>query len=339
MSIQDATLAKAESVYDESLTMIVGLGNMNCSASLEFTVSSPNGPIDTSEFTREPSFVYLYVECNPNIGHGTYWETPTKAYNYSYSSLVQICLNMTMLDNPYQDVYKANALKRKFEDLLKIFLFYDEHLRGSVSAFSLNQTSTPDNGIFYIFLSEVPAVEELWNAFIRQEYSGFSELFSLNIRPFSMSLRLDKIGDQYWWTYQISGFGKRFPVSFNKEYTVSMNEILGHVGAISSAPVASSSDIIIEVYPGNGNWTFIPLETMPEMTKTQDTPERITFQTDIAGSSYNDIKLRFKIIESGNDLTTIYVAAAILGALSCIIGYYFLRRRRISLQNIGCSYF
>ena len=137
MSVQNVTSVKAESVYEEYLTIDVGLlENMNCSAGLEFTVSSPNGPIDTSEFTSEPSFVYLYAE-------------------------------------------------------------------------------------------------------------------------------------------------------------------------------------------------FIPLETMPEMTKTQDTPERITFQTDIAGSSYNDIKLRFKIVNSGEDLTTMYAAATILGAFFCIAGFYLLRRRRL----------
>jgi len=237
-----------------------------------------------------------------------------------------------MLDNPVLDTSKADALKKKFEDLLKINLFYDEHLRDSFGQSSLIQSSPNVDVIYYNYLTEIPAVEELWNTFLRQEYPGFSELFSSNpnFRNEGIRLRLAKIGDQYWWTYRISGFGRSFPISFNKEYMVSVNEILGHFGTIRSAPGASSSDIIIEVYPGNGNWTFIPLETMPEMTKTLDTPEQITFQTDIAGSSYNDIKLRFKIIESGIDPMTIYaVQVIVLCAFFCIAGFYLLRRRRL----------
>ena len=320
MSVQNVTLVKAESVYEESLTLHVGLGNMNCIASLEFTVSSPNGPIDTAEFTSEPSFVSLYVYCDLNVVKETDWETPTTNYTFYYSTKVIICLNMTKLTDFNQGKFRADALKRKFEDLLKVLLFCDERL---------SQASLAGFGNYY-YLTEVPSVEKLWYAFLGQEYPGLSELFSLNpnIGTPYIWLRLDKIADQYRWTYQINGLGVRFPVSFNKEYTVSLNEILGHVGVISSAPRASVSNVTIQVFTGNGNWTFMSLGTTPEMSKTQDSPERITFKADITGNSYNDIKLRFKIVESGEDLTTMYVAATIFGALFCIAGFYLLRRRR-----------
>ena len=218
--------------------------------------------------------------------------------------------------------------------MLKINLFYDEHLRDSFGQSSLIQPPSSKNidVIFYNYLTEIPAVEELWNAFLRQEYPGFNELFSSNpsFRNEGIRLRLAKIGDQYWWTYQTSGFDRIFPISFNKEYTVSVNEMLGHFGNIDSVLGASSSDITIQVYPEIGNWTFIPLETMPEMTKTQDTPKQITFQTDIAGSSYSDIKLRFKVVGSGIDPMTIYaVQVTILCAFFCITGFYLLRRRKL----------
>ncbi|MBS7615142.1 hypothetical protein KEJ18_05365 [Candidatus Bathyarchaeota archaeon] len=198
------------------------------------------------------------------------------------------------------------------------------------SSLSLPPSSNNTGIIFYNYLTEIPAVEEFWNAFLRQEYPGFSEIFYSNPSnvPFGIRLRLEKIGDQYLWTYQIVCFGERFPISFNKEYVVSVNEMLGHVGAVDSAPEALSSNVVIQLFVGNGNWTFVPLETVPEMTKTVDTPEQITFQTDIAGSSYNDIKIRFKIFESSNDATTTYAASIVLGALFCITGILLLKRRK-----------
>jgi len=116
MSVQNVTLVKAESVYEESLELNVFLSDdMNCSTFLTFTVSSSNGPIGTSEFTSEPSFVYLYIECNPYVTNGVSWDTPTVPHNYSYSTHVEICLNGKMLDNPVLDTSKADALKKSLK--------------------------------------------------------------------------------------------------------------------------------------------------------------------------------------------------------------------------------
>ncbi|MEM2128984.1 MAG: hypothetical protein QXZ70_00140 [Candidatus Bathyarchaeia archaeon] len=308
-------------MYEESITITIGLTkNMNCSVYVTFTVSSLNGPFSISEFTSGPSFVSLYVYSDPHIIQEVYWETSTSIYTFHYPTKVIICLNMSKLTDFNQGKIKADALKRKVEDLLKIFLFLDEHL----SQFTIQGVA------YYYYLSEVPAVEKLWNTFLKQEYSGFSEPFSSNpsIGPSNMQLRIKKIDDQYLWTHQIVGFGMRFPISLNKEYVVSLNEVLGHVGAISSAPSALSSNIVIQVFAGNGNWTFAPLEVMPEMTKTVDTPKQITFQTDIAGSSYNDIKIWFKVIESSEDMTNMYLAAAISGILFCTAGIPLSKRRK-----------
>jgi hypothetical protein len=57
-------------------------------------------------------------------------------------------------------------------------------------------------------------------------------------------------------------------MSFDNEYVISLNEILGHVGAFNSAVGASASNIYIEVSTRDINWTFIPLEIMPKMSKT-----------------------------------------------------------------------
>jgi hypothetical protein len=321
MSVQNAVLAKAESVYDESLTMIVGLGNMNCSVGvILFSVSSSNGPLDTSEFASEPSFVSLTV----SSGYGMTIVHITEDQNVTFSTEVQIFLNRTRLSSEQQGKLIADALKRKIEDLLNIFLIYDK-VRSQIP-------STSDVTHHY-YISGVPVVEELRNIFQSQEFPGLSELFSsdLSIGNADVQLGLEKIGNSYRWSYRIIGGwgGILFQMSFDHEYTISLNEILSHVGVISSASTASASNIYIEVFTGNANWTFISLETVPEMSRTQDTSEQITFHADITNSSVDDIRLRFKIIESGNDLTTIYVAAAILGVLSCIIGFYFLRRRRV----------
>jgi len=321
LGISNAIVAKAESVYEESLTLYIGVTrDMYCIANIVFKVSSLNGPFSVIDFTGEFSFVNLYVECNPSIVK-LVLEGPTVIYTFNYSTMVKVCLNRTRLTGFAQGKIKADVLKRKFENLFDVFLFYEEN----ASQFLLTGI------VEYYYISEVPVVDKLWNAFLKQEYPGFSELFSanLNIRNMNIRLRLDKIGDQHLWLYEISGFGGRlFPISFNKEYTVSVNEILGHVGAIGSAPGASSSNIVISLHVGKGNYTFVPLETAPEMTKTLVTPEQIIYQTDIAGSSCNDIKIRFKIIESGDNATTVYVAAIILGAFSCITGIFLLRRHR-----------
>ena len=316
LSIQDATLAKAESVYDESLTMIVGLGNMNCSVLILFSVSSSNGPLVPSEFAFDPSFISLTIYSHWN------WVTEfidNLGKNVSYFTKMQILLNRTRLSDELQGKLAADALKEKLEDLFGSFFFLDE--------------GQSYDRVNYYYIGYFPLGEELWNIFQSQEFQGLSELFSSdldfrNANPVQLSL--DKIGDSYRWSYQINGFGRTlFQMSFDHEYTISLNEILSHVGVISSASTASASNIYIEVFTENANWTFIPLETVPEMSKTQDTSEQITFHADFTNSSVDDVRLRFKIIESGDDLTTIYVAVAILGVLSCIIGFYFLRRRRV----------
>ncbi|MEM2970650.1 MAG: hypothetical protein QXR63_06945, partial [Candidatus Bathyarchaeia archaeon] len=84
-----------------------------------FTVSSLNGPFSISEFTSGPSFVSLYVYSDPHIIQEVYWETSTSIYTFHYPTKVIICLNMSKL---------TDFLRRKVEDLLKIFLFLDEHL-------------------------------------------------------------------------------------------------------------------------------------------------------------------------------------------------------------------
>ena len=64
------------------------------------------------------------------------------------------------------------------------------------------------------------------------------------------------------------------------------------------------------------------------MIKTQDDPQQIIFNTDITGSRVTNVIIRFKIVKSGDDPTTMYAVAITLGAIFCTIGYYLLRKRR-----------
>jgi len=115
MSIQDATLAKAESVYEESLKLDIGVSeNMGCGVILELSVSTLNGPFDASEITSEPGFFSLIVLCYPNIVN-------FPQYNISFSADVQVYLNRTGLSDALQGKRMADDLKKKVEDLFNIF--------------------------------------------------------------------------------------------------------------------------------------------------------------------------------------------------------------------------
>jgi len=59
---------------------------------------------------------------------------------------------------------------------------------------------------YYLFISEVSVVEQFWDIFNMQSFSGVSELFALdsNNKPSDMELRLEKIGGSYMWIYKIT---------------------------------------------------------------------------------------------------------------------------------------
>jgi hypothetical protein len=145
-----------------------------------------------------------------------------------------------------------------------------------------------------------------------------------------MELRLEKIDGSYMWTYNIHfGFKGGFKAEFGQEYTISLNDMLGRSEDISSALGASASNITLEFWMGDENWTFVPLGIEPLMIKTQDDPQGIVFSTDIAGTRVTDIKIRFKILEKAENYLAMYAAVVLLGAFSCVIGSYLFRRRKL----------
>jgi hypothetical protein len=163
-------------------------------------------------------------------------------------------------------------------------------------------------------------------------FPGFSELFSsdANFGVQYMELRLEKIDGSFMWTYNIHfGFKEGFNTEFGQEYTLSLNDMLGRSEDIMSAVGASASNISVEFWMGDANWTFVPLGVEPIMIKTQDDPQRIVFSTDIVGTRVTDVKIRFKILEKPENYLAMYAAVVVLGAFSCIVGSYLLKRRKI----------
>jgi hypothetical protein len=321
INVQSTSLAKAESVYDESLELFFWVWKMNCSAGIKFTVSSPYGPFSTSEFTSESSFVSLYIDSW--LG---YILIPFEDYNVTYSTIVKISLNMTRLSDSVQRKVVADALRRKLENFFQVFLVYSKDLSGM--SFTVAE---------YDYISDVPITEKLWYEFLRRELPGLSQLFSTNVTSGNANIRLslEKIDDSFLWTYHIVGFGGiLFQVSWGQEYTVSLNEILSRTGIINSAPGAHASNIDVQVDVENSTFTFMPIGTEPAMSMTQDEPLQFTFSADVTGASFYDVSVRFKIIRSGADLT-MYAAAAVLGVFSSAVGYYLVKKRRIRSSRYG----
>jgi hypothetical protein len=327
-SVNGVPLAKADPVNDESLTLYVGFCNMNCSVLLSFILTSPFGPLDTFDFTGEPSFISLTVTCYPLLQHYSteIHLTPYDFVVYNVSSATEVVIYLDRSEQ--QGRSKADAFKEKIEELLNVYLVYDEILSSSLSSLGT---------VCYYYISQVPAIEDLWDAFQRQEFQGLSKLISsgLDCKNVQMTLSLEKRGSSYMWSYQIlDGWLKRFSVELEQEYTISLSEMLGHVGDIRSASEALASNLYFTI---NTNITLatqsrpcvlVPVETMPEMIATQDDLDRITFHADVTGVSIGDFMLRFKIVEKGYDLTTICAAALIIGASLIVVVFIIKRRRR-----------
>jgi hypothetical protein len=323
-SVNDVPLANADSVYNESLTLYVGFFNMSCSAFVWFNVTSTHGPFDTTEFTSEPSFVSLTVTCypSPRLSHFRKYITPSYwlDYNISLATEVVICLSRAQLLSEQQGRLKADAFKSKFEELFKVHLFYDD-VRSSSSL----------GTIYHYYITDIPVIENLWDAFQRQEFQGLSELITsgFDSKQMYITLSLEKHGSSYMWSYQMPYTSSLFKMELNQEYSISLNEIMGHVGDIRSAPEAYSSNIYLQAPTRIGNRTFIPLETVPSMSRTQDDSERVTFHVAITGDSVSDVIIRFKIVAAGYDLTMFCVAVVVVGALLCAVGFAAKRRRRL----------
>jgi hypothetical protein len=322
LCFQRTDLVKAETVYEESLTLNVGIYNtIKCSLFLELSVTTPKGPFDASEITSDPGFLFLYVYCLPSSGSAQE-SGGMPSYNITYRTDVQVYLNKTELSDTLHGFRMADTLKRNVEGLFSIFLTY-------VSGRSPNKILGAD---CYSFISNVSIVDQFWGIFKMYDFSGFSELFSsdINFGIQYMELRLEKIDGSYMWTYNIHfGFFNSTKIEFGQEYTLSLNEMLDRDEDISSATGASASNIYVDFSVEDANWTFVPLGIEPIMIKTQDDPQRIVFSTDIAGTRVTDVKIRFKILEKPENYLAMYVAVVVLGAFSCIVGSYLLKRRKI----------
>lgn len=321
--VQGSALTKAETVYEESLTLNVDIyTTMNGTLFPELTVTTPNGPFDASEITSDPGFLFFYVYCLPSSGSAQE-SGGMPSYNITYRTDVQVYLNKTRLSNTLHGFRMADTLKSNVESLFNIILTY---VSGRSPFTKILGTD------FYSFLSNVSIVDQFWSIFKMYDFPGFSELFSsdTNFWVQYMELRLEKIDGSYMWTYDIYlSWEELSRIEFGQEYTISLNDVLGRSEDISSAMGALASNISVNFIMGDANWTLVPLRIEPIMIKTQDDPQQITFSTDIAGSRVTDVKIRFKIIEKGEDYTTIYAAVVILGAFSCAVGFYLYRRRKL----------
>lgn len=318
-NVQDATLVKASSVYDESLEIDVSIDNNASVMFLWLTVSSPDGPFIASKFTSELSFNSLNIE-----SHNYLESVQVGDLVINYTTRIQISLNMTSLADSTQRKVVADALKRKLEDYFQIFLIY----------IGLSQTTY--NGIDeYNYVSDVPITDKLRFEFSRQEFSGMSQLLSSNLAAGYADVRLglEKIDGSFLWTYQVIGFGgTSFHINIGQEYTVSLNEILNRTGTINSAAGVHSSSVYFRIYSMNDDFTVMPLGTEPEMSITHE-QSYYSFYTDITGESFYDVRLRFKVVQGADP--TIYVAAAVLGVFSCAIGFYLYRKRKLKSSRYG----
>jgi len=297
---------------------------MKCTLFAELSVTTPNGPFDASEFTSDPEFNSFYVSSEEGLTN----EVSVRAdwspiYNVTYRTDVQVYVNGTGFTPTLHGYRIAEALKSKIEDMFGLYLVYVSERTPRMPI---------PNTDFYSFLSNVSVLNQFWDIFKMSNFPGFSELFSpdANFGVQQMELRLKKIDGSYMWTYKIRfGFKGGFKTEFGQEYTLSLNEMLGRSEDIASAMGASASNISVEFWMGDANWTFVPLGIEPIMIKTQDDPQRITFSTDIAGTRVTDVKIRFKIIEKAENYLAMYVAVVALGAFSSAVGYYLVKRRRI----------
>ena len=324
--VQDAALTKAETVYEESLTLRVAiLKPMKCYIDTELSITTPNGPFDASEFTSDPEFHSFYVFCYIMWGR----EVPVDAsgspiYNISFCTDVQVYMNGTGLAPTLHGLRTAEALNNKVENMFNIVLTY---FPKRIPAMGIPYTD------LYSFISNVSVVDQFWDIFKMFNFPGFSQLFTsnANIKAGEMELSLEKIDGSYLWTYKIR-FDLYGPprIEFGQEYTLSLNDMLNRSEDISSALGSSASNISVEFWIGDENWTFIPLGIEPVMIRTQDDIlRRIIFSTDIAGTRVTDVKIRFKILEKPENFLGMYVAVVALGAFSSAVGYYLVKRYRL----------
>jgi len=331
--IQDVALAKAETVYKESLILDVTIyKTMKCYLYAELSVTTPNGPFDASEFTGDPEFNSFFVFCTES--EGLVNETKVRAdmspiYNVVYRTDVQVYVNGIEFAPTLHGLRIAEALKSKIEDMFSITLLYVSERTSSMGI---------PNTEFYSFLSNVSVVDQFWSIYKMFNFPGFSNLFASNpnIEARYMELSLEKIDGSYLWTYRIRfSLGGPLEIEFGQEYTLSLNEMLGRSEDISSALGSSASNIIVEFWMGEANWTFVPLGIEPIMVKTQDDPQGIIFNTDISGTRVTDVKIRFKVLEKPENYLAMYVAVVALGAFSCVSGSYLYKRHRLRSSRYG----
>lgn len=325
LCVQNADLAKAGTVYEESLTLRVAIfKTMGCNLFVELSVTTPNGPFDASEFTSDPEFHSFYVFCGEGLTNEVSFRSDmSPIYNVTYRTDVQVYVNGAGFTPTLHGLRMAEALKSKIENMFNIILTYVSERTSKMGI---------PNTDFYSFLSNVSVVDQFWDIFKMQNFPGFSELFTSDTNFWAeyMELRLEKIDGSYMWTYKIHfGFYNSTKIEFGQEYTISLNDMLGRDEDIASAIGASASNISVDFFMEDENWTFVPLGIEPLMIKTQDDPQGIVFSTDIAGTRVTDIKIRFKVLEKAENYLAMYAAVVLLGAFSCIIGSYLLKRRKI----------
>jgi len=320
-SVQDETLTKASSVYDESFELCIGFYNMTCISLLWLEVSSPDGSFRASEFTSEPSFVSLSIISTTGLTI-----IRSEDYNFNYTTEVHININFTTLGNAGQGRIVADALKRKIENRFQVFLTYSQYLSQiAISGFGE-----------YVYISDVPILDQLQFEFSRQDLPGLSQLLSSNIiaGDAQVRMRLEKIDGSFLWSYQVFGFSKKlFQANFGQECTVSLNDILSRTGTINSAPGAHSSSVYVRISLDNDTFTFVPIGTEPAMSRIESNPDQILFYTNVTGESFYDVAIRFKVVLGADP--TAYAAAAILGVFSCTVGLYLYRKRRLKSSRYG----
>jgi len=301
---QNCTLVAAEPEYKETIEFFVDFSEMKCSVSVLFTFFGASFPLSPWEFADEPSFLAIRAS--------------TECTRYGNYTEIMVELNSSGIASEAQGRLVADALASKLEDF-------------SGLSIPLNRSLDRFDRVAYYYRSEFPATDKFGDVFLRQEMGGFGDilappLLNENVR---MSFQLIELGDSYVWMASVTLHPADFEVVSGEEYIISLKEMTGYTGLILPTPKASSSILRLIVDQNSAGYVLIPLGSVPDMAMTQQTPRLVTFHRGIAGTSVDDLSLRFKIVPSTTISPTIIVLAIVFSlAAALLVTELIIRKKR-----------
>lgn len=304
-SIVENAACSNTSGYEEEITLEIDFSSGE--AMLDFEFGNFGGPLDTSDFADEPSFITISLMA---------FHAPD--YN---KALIMVHLNQSRIGSVPEGRLKADALKVRFENLFNITVPYVG-------------TRLSDVDVLYNYEIDECPIQKFRDFFLEYKPSqGFGKIVTPAVigKHVMIFLMLTRNGDLMEWTTRaLVYYPDHFKIGSGQEYTIGLRSLTGYSEAIQASPEASKSTLRINVREmSDRKFELAFLETSPSQMGMRDyrpTISLISFEKVMTASSVDDLSIHFKI--ASPDYTKPIIFGAVIAAILGIAGFAVRRKLR-----------